>query len=193
MTAPTTPHTPQLRQGVVGWHNGFEGSALFPADLPTDWRLTYLTNEIHCVAIPQHQLEQADDDTVMEWEEEVHEQARFYLLLEEPAVEPDHYALLLQRLQPLRRQLLGVIAVTPQPHLSGLDGLSAAQWSQPYRASLWLGSGVALTDAAAPIPPQVARGLVERIRRDEIETLLWYPGPALLENIETVDTIALLL
>lgn len=81
---------PLLRVGTVGWgdpaeksaelEDSFSESNYFPDDLPVDWRVSYISNEIDAVAILPAVIESVDADTVEEWEDDTLERFEFYLL-----------------------------------------------------------------------------------------------------------------
>lgn len=50
----------------------------YPADLPEDWRLDFYCNEFRAVVVPIEIWQKIDADDLEEWQENAHEQFRFY-------------------------------------------------------------------------------------------------------------------
>lgn len=176
-------YTPQLKLGTVGWEVGFERSGFFPEDLPEDWRLTYLSNEVDLVAIPLAGLDGVEQEDIEEWAEDTHEQFGFFLLVSaQTTVEQQEAAL--QLLSPLGEKLLGVIA--SQASLS-LEEDSGGAYSLQYDGE------VAWVEVAGELPPMAMRQLIEQLSEIEVDTLLFVPGAGLIANLANAETIASLL
>ncbi len=174
-------YNPQLKLGTVGWEQGFEQSGFFPEDLPQDWRLTYLSNELDRVAIPLSVLEAVEPEAVEAWAEDVHEQFGFYLLLPDE-VEGQRRERALRQLSPLEGQLLGGITVQPVT-LEGVEGV----------CSLQCDGAVAVVETRGELSPMAMRRLIERLNELEADTLLFVPGSGLVANLANAETITSLL
>ena len=176
-------NNPILSLGTLGWDQGFEATGFYPEDLPEDWRLTYLSNELDRVAIPLSLLDELEADDIEEWAEDTHEQFRFYLSVP-PDITAGAQAAALARLSPLQEQLLGVIALQPLT----VDEVLAEEVS-----SLQKDGAIALVETVDELSPMGMRRLIERLRAEQIDTLLFAPGPGLIVNLENAETISSLL
>lgn len=67
---------------ALGWQ-GSEWEGFYPDEMPADWRLDYYANEFFAVVVPYPEWSLADDETVMEWLEQVSDDFRFYWELQE--------------------------------------------------------------------------------------------------------------
>ncbi len=75
-------HDKTMRVGAYGWeHEHWQGS-FYPQDLPEDWRLGYYANMFTSVLVPEAKWSASNADFV-QWEEDVHDDFRFYFLLDE--------------------------------------------------------------------------------------------------------------
>lgn len=208
--------TPLLQLGLLGWSDGYQQSGFFPDDLPPEWRLTYLSNELDRVVIPAGALYDLNFKMVEEWVEDTHDRFGFYLLM--PDLNPqqeDQLHLsqdLLQQLEPLGDRLVGILVGadrtvsdisllermlqregrgrTPVCQLADLqpEGLS-----EEGVCSLQGGDGVALLHAERELTPMAMRRVVELLKREEIDVLLFEPSEGLRTNLQNVETISLLL
>lgn len=169
-------HTPQLRLGTVGWNRGFEAAGFYPEDLPEEWRLTYLSNELDCVLIPAALLDSVDRETFEEWVEDTHERFGFYT--EEGGKQPSWVSEL------LGEQWLGNVSF----EIVSDQALAAEGIDQ-----LQIGNQVAVVEVAGELSPMAMRKLLERLKIDQVDTLLWQPGPGLVTNLSHAQTIAALL
>ncbi len=173
-------YTPQLKLGTVGWEDGFEQSGFFPEDLPEDWRLTYLSNELDRVAIPLSALDDLEEEDIEEWAEDTHQQFGFFLLLPEE-VDAEEREAALQLLAPLGEQLLGV--VTPQQLSIEAEGVHALQCD----------GVVAWVETRGELSPMAMRQLIEKLNEIGADTLLFVPGTGLVANLANAETISSLL
>lgn len=207
---------PLLQLGLLGWSDGFRRSGFFPDDLPSEWRLTYLSNELDCVAVPAEALHGLNSEMVEEWAEDTHDQFGFYLFLADcnPRQGEQRYRFrgLLQQLEPLGDQLVGILVGADcmasdiallQRVLQGegrqelpvcrLAELHSDGLSVEGVCSLQGGNGVALLHAKRELTPMAMRRVVELLKREGIDTLLFVPAEGLRANLQNVETISTLL
>jgi hypothetical protein len=73
----------QCYLGTVGWlHDDWIG-ALYPDDLPEDWRLAYYSTQFSCVYLPCQMWEGCTENEIVSWLADVHEGFRFVVEVEE--------------------------------------------------------------------------------------------------------------
>lgn len=60
-----------------GWQ-GAEWDGYYPDDLPADWRLDYYANEFFAVLVPHAAWRSAHDEALLEWQEQVSDDFRFF-------------------------------------------------------------------------------------------------------------------
>ena len=174
---------PLLRLGTLGWSEGFESAHFYPEDLPQEWRLSYLSNEVDRVVISAAEVLAADEEQIEEWEEDTHEQFGFLLLYpSEDSLDP-----LLQRLRPLGEKLVGTIEE------SALESLSIDVASGEEIGQLRGGSGVAILMPREVLSPAAVRATVEALRAQDMDTLLIAPSPGFTANLSNFETISSLL
>ena len=195
-----TEKNPLLALGTVGWNRGFAEANFYPDDLPEDWRLTYLSNELDCVAIVVDEWADLDEDEIEEWLDETHEQFHFYLMAPDDVVGETLLQPLLDQFEPLQPQLKGVLLeqwgespVLKGQRLCRLAPLSLELGMEAEVDALVGGDGVAVLTASAELSPLVVRKIVERLRAEAIGTLLLVPSKGLLGNLESLETISALL
>jgi hypothetical protein len=63
------------------WDHAAWPGDFYPQDLPQEWRLTYYANEFQGVLVPAERWQAADEATLHEWVDDVHESFRFYIEL----------------------------------------------------------------------------------------------------------------
>ncbi len=88
--------TMQIEIAAYGWQ-GKEWDGYYPDDLPADWRLDYYANEQFAVVVPYADWADEEDETLLEWQEQVSDDFRFYWEL------PEGDEAALDRLQRLRQ------------------------------------------------------------------------------------------
>lgn len=174
-------YTPQLKLGTVGWENGFEQSGFFPEDLPADWHLTYLSNELDRAAIPLTALEGLEQEDIEEWAEDTHEQFGFFLLIPEEATAEER-EVAQHLLSPLREQLLGVISLQ-SASTDRFEGVLSLQSE----------GTVAVAEVEGELSPMAMRQLIEKLNDLGADTLLFVPGAGLVANLANAETISSLL
>ncbi|MBT8007729.1 MAG: DUF72 domain-containing protein [Gammaproteobacteria bacterium] len=187
-------HSPQLKLGTIGWEQGFEADHFYPDDLPEDWRLTYLSNELDRVAIPVLALQGVDEETVEEWEEDTHEQFRFYLWATSSDT-PSQVAEALEQLSPLGEKLCAVLSEQPLT-LNFSTVLLQPQTLKETMGEIQLlsvGGEVAIVEAQQELSPMVMRELLERLKGQQVDTLLFVPEAGLIANLANAETISALL
>ncbi len=207
---------PLLQLGLLGWGDGLQKSGFFPDDLPSEWRLTYLSNELDCVAVPLEGLHDLDPEMVEEWAEDTHDRFGFYLLL--PGFNPRQedqlhlFRNLLQQLEPLGEQLVGILVgadrtesdISLLQHMLQREGRSQVPLcqltdlhpeglSEEGICSLQGGDGVALLHAERELTPMAMRRVVELLRSEGVNTLLFVPAEGLRVNLQSAETISELL
>ncbi len=69
--------TTSIEVAAYGWQ-GAAWDGFYPDDMPVEWRLDYYANEFFAVVVPLCEWSQADDETVLEWLEQVSADFRFY-------------------------------------------------------------------------------------------------------------------
>lgn len=174
---------PLLQLGTLGWSAGFETADFYPDDLPEEWRLTYLSNEVDRVALTVEVVLAADEEQIEEWAEDTHEQFGFLLLYPSGGpLDP-----LLQRLRPLGEKLVGAVAVENMEPLT-VD----ASFREEIR-QFQGGDGVAILTPREILSPAAVRAVVERLRAREIDTLLITPTRGFVANLSNFETISSLL
>ncbi len=188
-------NNPQLIQGTIGWMQGFEKARFYPDDLPADWHLTYLSNELDCVAVPLEALLAEDEEEIACWEEDTHEGFRFLLYVDSDGQTPP-VAQLLERLKPLQQKFQRILSTDPEAVGTSVEQLSSrpleAEWEGEIDRLL-LGERTAVVTAKGELSPMRIRQLLERLRQDDIDTLLWSPGVGLVSNLANTETISSLM
>ncbi|MBC8519384.1 MAG: hypothetical protein H8D24_03120 [Gammaproteobacteria bacterium] len=196
---------PQLRVGVFGWNSGFQESNLYPDDLPDEWRLTYISNMVDVVVVPFDELMDADQDTVEGWEDDTHENIGFYISLHHSQLLSDPGFLenqVLKKIALLHDRLVGILLYEDCeiPHdlfsnipLFQMADIATNDSLMESVISLRGGDGVALLHASQELIPMEMRTLVELLKKENLDTLIFIPGPGLSGNIENAETISSLL
>ncbi len=69
--------TTSIEVAAYGWQ-GAAWDGFYPENMPAEWRLDYYANEFFAVVVPFGEWSQADDETVLEWLEQVSADFRFY-------------------------------------------------------------------------------------------------------------------
>ncbi len=75
---------PRVHLFARGWEHAAWSENYYPHDLPQEWRLTYYANEFRGVLVPAGQWRSADEATLLDWIDDVHETFRFYIELAQP-------------------------------------------------------------------------------------------------------------
>lgn len=194
---------PQLRLGVFGWNDGFQESNIYPDDLPNEWRLTYISNMVDVVVIPFAELMAADQDTVEEWEDETHENLGFCISLPSSTMLLDSGCLgseALRKLDLLQSRLVGILLDGEPPHdlssdipILQITDMIVDDSLMESVISLQGGDGVALLHASRKLLPVEMRTLIELLKKHDLDTLIFLPGPGLGGNLENAETISSLL
>lgn len=83
-----TQQLTQLRIGVRDWEHRSWESTFYPSDLPAEWRLSYLANEVAAVWVPESRWLsgdiESDCDRLEEWAEDVADGFLFVLEVSTP-------------------------------------------------------------------------------------------------------------
>ena len=74
--------TTSIEVAAYGWQ-GAVWDGLYPDDIPEDWRLDYYANEFFAVVVPYAEWQGEEDETLLEWQEQVSDDFRFYWELPE--------------------------------------------------------------------------------------------------------------
>jgi hypothetical protein len=134
---------------ACGWEYPAWSGYFYPEDLPEAWRLAYFANEFRGVLVPAELWRAADQKTLLEWADSVHEAFRFYIELNSPAAD-EH--------EQQRAALLGTCFaawVVPQPDAAE-GGVTPCRLEAPG----WCGRAF-LVDADRVQDLQDARNLLE--------------------------------
>ncbi len=75
-------HDKTMRVGAYDWEHEHWQGRFYPQDLPDDWRLGYYANVFSSVLVPEAKWSALNVD-FEQWEEDVHNDFRFYFLLDE--------------------------------------------------------------------------------------------------------------
>ncbi len=65
--------------GAIGWDQPAWSSHFYPADMPTDWHLTFYNTQFACVFLPEETWRQADTAAHATWAADTHEEFMFLL------------------------------------------------------------------------------------------------------------------
>ncbi len=196
---------PLLRLGLFGWRSGFSDSGIFPDDLPDDWRLTYLSNMVDRIVIPFETFNSADVDEIKEWEEDTHEQLGFFLSLSSSELSASSKVTeeeILKKLKLLQGKWLGVVLYGDDNFQYNFSSnipvfrmveLSVDDPLMEVVVSLQGGDGVALLHASRELMPMEMRSLIELLKNQDIDTLIFVPAPGLGSNLDNAEVISSLL
>jgi len=152
-----------LEVAARGWdHAGWNGQ-FYPETLPSEWRLTYYSNEFHRVLVPARQAAAADAGLIAQWREDVHSQFRFLIELRIDADQQMPDAHQLQRLQDGLGALLGGVLVSmPASARAAFVPLRRAV-DQPV--AVYVDADPSLEQACAELIGQAGAGLCWRPAR----------------------------
>lgn len=75
-----------LEIGSYGWQHPAWVDTFYPEELPEEWQLPYYANEFRFVLVPVQDWSKADEETLEQWRDDVHEQFRFMFELTPEAV-----------------------------------------------------------------------------------------------------------
>jgi hypothetical protein len=136
--------------GASGWEYAAWEESFYPEDLPSDWRLSFYSNEFPVVLLPASRLAEAATPEVTEWLEETHAKFRFVLQLDRPLD-----AELQARLEILRPKLLAVVvprdqAVALPESLAGLPQVMEKATDKSCELHLQAGLGHCWDGHGAP-------------------------------------------
>jgi len=67
--------------GATGWNHPAWVGSYYPEDLPEDWRLSYYSNELNTVLVPESDWTNKNRDDIEEWIDETHDEFIFYFEL----------------------------------------------------------------------------------------------------------------
>ncbi len=65
--------------GTIGWEQPKWSNNFYPADMPTDWHLTFYNTQFACVFLTEPLWRQADAPTRATWAADTHEEFMFLL------------------------------------------------------------------------------------------------------------------
>ncbi|MBT3347691.1 MAG: hypothetical protein HOH97_03805 [Thiotrichales bacterium] len=192
---------PLLRVGTVGWgdpaeksaelEDSFSESNYFPDDLPVDWRVSYISNEIDAVAILPAVIESVDADTVEEWEDDTLERFEFYLLPPDNLSDRDVELWLMQQ-QP-KLELLGERWCGLLYRVSNIEINSLKLEIMAVRRGSEVEQSAAIINATDELTPNIMRQIIEHLKSLNIDLILFYPSRGLDANLSTATTISSLL
>jgi hypothetical protein len=113
----------QLDVGAVGWRHAGWHDRFYPESLPSEWQLTYYSNEYARVLVPTGDWHGAGGDVIAGWRDDVHDRFGFYLDMPADA-DADMRASLAQAVEVLGPRLSGVVLrVGEDSPVAVLDGL----------------------------------------------------------------------
>ncbi len=69
--------TTSIAVAAYGWQ-GAAWDGFYPEDIPAEWRLDYYANEFFAVVVPWEAWRQADDEELLDWQEQVSDDFRFF-------------------------------------------------------------------------------------------------------------------
>ena len=75
-----------------GWEYACWSGGFYPEDLPDEWRLTYYANEFRGVLVPAERWQSANEEVLLEWIDDVHEDFLFYIELTQAHPTPEEEA-----------------------------------------------------------------------------------------------------
>lgn len=129
MPAQLSTQLTDLCFGTYGWEWPQWVSDYYPDDLPLDWRAGYYANEAPCVGLPAAQWLAAPARRIAAWREDLPDEFRFFLELEDGPLESEELAARIDLLGPgvaavlcasaaQTRQLADILAERPIPALA---------------------------------------------------------------------------
>lgn len=152
----------RVRFGTLDWRHAEWRESYYPEDLPEDWQLGYYANEVGAVLLEPEGWLAGPPEDLAAWAEEVHEDFRFYLLLDPAREVADQRA----RAAVLGDRLGGLLW-PGEAALPGVLGSLAADRAAglPAGVSAWgdeAGIRLATIDVAG-LDLRARRGVLERL------------------------------
>lgn len=125
-----------LRIGARGWNHPAWVDQYYPNDLPEEWRLAYYANEFRSVSIPSNEWLFSDQEKIVQWSNDIHEDFRFILEwpLESLINSQNNKAELEKIIEPIFSRISGLLILVTNENNSILvkDFTNLPQWCNKY-------------------------------------------------------------
>jgi len=98
-----------IQVGAYGWRYSHWETSFYPDDMPSEWYLSYYSNEFNTVMVPADYWQEDKGFACEEWLDEIHDEFRFYIECPIQVLSDDEtFALFLRQLGSLQSYVAGV-------------------------------------------------------------------------------------